>query len=228
MFIEAKDIKKNYIRKRSGTNILEAVKETNLTLEPGTVTVVSGRSGSGKSTLLNMLCGILPPDSGQVNFSGTDIYALEDQALSKLRNEHFGIVPQGQSALMSLTVYENILLPFTLYMKSTDGLAAKEKLAYELMERLSISDLRDIMPEELSGGELRRMAICRAFIMEPEVIFADEPTGDLDDENTALVLEVFREAADRGTAVFMVSHDADTEGIADLSFRMNMGVLNIL
>jgi putative ABC transport system ATP-binding protein len=185
------------------------------------MTVVTGRSGSGKSTLMNMLCGFSQPTRGRVLLENDDIYLLSDAALSKLRNEKFGVIPQGQTALHSLTVIENILLPFCLYHESPDI-----QFAEELLEKLGIASLRNVKPAELSGGELRRMAIARAVIRKPPFIFADEPTGDLDDDNTQAVFRFLREAADGGTAVAVVTHEHGIEQYADRLFRMDAGVLH--
>lgn len=214
----ATGLKKEFLRNGRGTNIFTAVEACDFTLRSG-LTMLTGRSGSGKSTLLSMLSGLLTPTAGTVSFNGTDLYSLSDEELSRLRNEHFGFVPQGQSAVGSLTVRENIELPCTLFKKD-DG--ARER-ADALMQRMGIFDLRDAMPNELSGGELRRMAIARALIREPEILFADEPTGDLDDENTTLVLQLLRETADRGAAVFLVTHEDDAASYADQSYRMADG-----
>ena len=154
---------------------------------------------------------------------GEDIYSLDDKRLSKLRNEKFGIIPQGQTAIHSLTVKENILLPCTLYGSSD---SSDEAYAKELMERLDIAQLADIRPAELSGGELRRMAIARALIRRPEVIFADEPTGDLDDENTAAVFGFLQSAAKEGAAVLVVTHESLAAGYADRVLVMNASQLS--
>lgn len=153
MKLHAEKISKEFIRNGRGSNTFLAVQETDFTLCEGTVTVLTGRSGSGKSTLLNMLCGLSVPTTGKVLLDETDLYTMPDHALSKLRNQNFGVIPQGQTALHSLTVLENILLPFSLYRQPADL-----DLAEELLEQLDIAKLRDVKPAELSGGELRRMA----------------------------------------------------------------------
>lgn len=218
MKLHAEKISKEFIRNGRGSNTFLAVQETDFTLCEGTVTVLTGRSGSGKSTLLNMLCGLSVPTTGKVLLDETDLYAMPDHALSKLRNQNFGVIPQGQTALHSLTVLENILLPFSLYRQPADL-----DLAEELLEQLDIAKLRDVKPAELSGGELRRMAIARAVVMKPAFIFADEPTGDLDDENTEIVFRFLRGAANRGSAVMIVTHEHDAEQYADAVFRMQAG-----
>ena len=219
--LEAQGIRKEFIRQGKGTNRLVAVQDTDLTLGAGELTVLMGRSGSGKSTLLNMLAGLLAPTAGRILLDGEDLYAMEDRALSRLRNARIGVIPQGQTALHSLTVLENVLLPVRMYDPKAD--AAPEALA--LLESLGIAELQQDKPAALSGGELRRMAIARAVIRRPQIILADEPTGDLDDENTAIVFDFLRESARNGAAVLVVTHEGDAVQYADRIFRMNAGVL---
>ena len=221
--LEAQGIRKEFIRQGKGTNRLVAVQDTDLTLGAGELTVLMGRSGSGKSTLLNMLAGLLAPTAGRILLDGEDLYAMEDRALSRLRNAKIGVIPQGQTALHSLTVLENVLLPVRMYDPKAD--AAPEALA--LLERLGIAELQQDKPAALSGGELRRMAIARAVIRRPQIILADEPTGDLDDENTAIVFDFLRESARNGAAVLVVTHEGDAVQYADRIYRMNAGVLTV-
>lgn len=218
----AQNVCKQYFRAgRSSGRTFDAVAPTTLSLEPGQLVACMGRSGSGKSTLLNMLSGLLVPTSGTVSFDGQDLYALDDEALSRLRNKHFGVVPQGQTALHALTVLENVTLPHGLYLRQ----GSAEERALSLLDRMGIAELADSYPAELSGGELRRMAIARALVENPSLVFADEPTSDLDDETTKLVLELFREVADSGHAVFVVSHESEITRYADRVLRMDAGSL---
>lgn len=226
--LEARNVTKNYLRAQKGTNVFTAVQETSLILTPGEVTVLSGRSGSGKTTLLNMMSGLLTPTTGQVLLDGKDIYALEDKELSALRNRHFGVMPQGQTAIPSLTILENVMLPFTLYEGRSKELPARDQVqcyAEQLLEQTGIAHLRDAMPDELSGGELRRMAVARALVLRPEVLFADEPTGDLDTENTEIVLGLLKQVAAGGKAVLLVTHDRDAVSIGHRVLQMHEGVL---
>ena len=232
MRLAAEGISKRYIRPAGEANTFEAVRKTDLTLEGGSVTVLMGRSGSGKTTLLHMLAGLLAPTEGRVLLEGTekddrgnrdtrlDLYAMDDRTLSRFRNEKIGVIPQGRSAVETLSVRENILLPGTLYHAASgdDG----ERADY-WMERLGIASLARVSPRELSGGELRRMAIARALCARPAVLLADEPTGDLDDANTELVLRVLRETADQGTAVLLVTHENAAEAVGDTVLRMDAG-----
>ena len=220
MQLRAENISRRYFRKHGEANFFEAVRPVSLTLESGQLTVLNGKSGSGKTTLLNMLAGLLNPSEGKVFLNETDLYALEDRKLYRLRSEKIGVIPQGRSAVDTLTVYENILLPGILY-----GETPRTDEAEKWMEMLGISDLRNAMPAELSGGELRRMAIARTLTANPEVILADEPTGDLDSDNTAAVLTAFRQAAKAGKMVLVVSHETDAEAYADRIYHMENGTI---
>ena len=220
MKVKADNISRRYFRRSQGSNVFYAVTETDFSLSSGELTVIIGRSGSGKSTLLNMLAGILQPTGGQVYYDETDIYALDDAKRSAFRNREIGVIAQGQTGLQSLTVLENILLPSRMYAgedKTVAGLA--------LLERLGIAHLQGVYPNELSGGEMRRLAIARALLGQPAVLLADEPTGDLDNENTHIVLGLLREAANQGAAVLLVTHEMEAAAYADHLYRMDGGVL---
>lgn len=221
MLLRADHISKTFFRKTGQSNYFYAVSPLDLELSPETVTVLMGRSGSGKTTLLNMLSGILEPSEGKVWLDQTDLYSLKDAALSRLRNERLGVIPQARSAVDTLTAEENILLPAKLYGKTVPA----EKARY-WMEKFEIDHLANTMPKELSGGELRRMAIVRAVVQDPDVLFADEPTGDLDDENTEKVLSaLYSFAHQEKKAVFVVTHENGAVKYADRLFRMEKGQL---
>ena len=220
MKLIAEGISRRYLRRSSEANFFEAVQPSDLTLRDGEMTVLMGRSGSGKTTLLTMLAGLLTPTSGKVTLEGKDLYSLSDKELSALRARRFAVIPQGISAVSSLTVMENILFPAIL-----TGKRAPAEKAETIMERLGILNLRNAWPGELSGGELRRMAVTRALAAEPGFIFADEPTADLDDENTDTVLSLLREAAGHGTSVFVVTHETGAAAFAHRLFRMDAGSL---
>ena len=219
MEVCARQITKEYYRKKQGSNVFTALEACSISLRPGTLTVVRGRSGSGKSTLLNALAGILTPTGGQVEYDGKDIYAMKDEERSLFRGRFIGCIPQGRSAHSALSVLDNVLLPLTLIGERD------EKRAVELLERFSIADLKDMNVKKLSGGELRRMAIARALMRDPEVVFADEPTGDLDDENTRLVFEELKKIAASGKTVFIVTHEDGAEAYADRVLTMENGRL---
>lgn len=221
MIIEATGLTKEFARARGGKRLFTAVHPLDIGLEERQLTVVSGHSGSGKSTLANMLAGILTPTAGHVRLDGTDLYSLRDEELSRLRNERIGLVPQGHTALRALTVLDNVLLPSVLYSKNE----APADRARELLAAVGLDDLADAAPTELSGGELRRMAIARALLMDPAIVIADEPTAGLDSANATTVLTLLRDAADRGAAVLVVSHEAEAQRFADHSYVMEDGHL---
>ncbi|MBR1900017.1 MAG: ABC transporter ATP-binding protein [Lachnospiraceae bacterium] len=221
MILTADKISRSFLR---GSREFYAVKEADITLEGGKMTVLRGRSGSGKTTLLNILAGLQAPSSGKVIVdNAADLYSLDDRALSRFRNDHYGIVPQGQSAVATLTVLENILLPGTIYGRD-DRIPDR---AGELMERMGITHLKDAFPGELSGGEMRRMAIARALIRDPQVLFADEPTSDLDDDNRDTVFTILRNIADEGKAVFVVTHERSASEYSDDLYLMDAGVISL-
>ena len=220
MTLKAENLSRRYMRKTGQANYFYAVKGVTLELRPGEVTVLMGRSGSGKTTLLHMLSGLLTPSEGRVLLGDADLYTMDDGALSRLRNERIGVVPQGRSAIDSLTVLENVLLPGKMYG------GGDEKEAMRWLEALGIDHLAASRPAELSGGELRRMAIARALAQDPAMLLADEPTGDLDDVSTGRVLSVLKDAArDRSKAVLIVSHDSEATHYADVLYRMDGGVV---
>lgn len=221
MIIEATGLTKEFARARGGKRLFTAVHPLDISLEERQLTVVSGHSGSGKSTLANMLTGILTPTAGHVRLDGTDLYSLRDEELSRLRNERIGLVPQGHAALRALTVLDNVLLPSILYSKDE----APAERARELLAAVGLDDLADAAPTELSGGELRRMAIARALLMDPAIVIADEPTAGLDSANATAVLTLLRDAADRAAAVLVVSHEAEAQRFADRSYVMEDGHL---
>lgn len=234
MALEASHVTRQFLRKRGAGNVFNAVDDVTLTIQNGKIVVITGPSGSGKSTLLNMMAGILVPTSGTIAVDGTDLYSMDDEHLSAFRNTHIGVVPQGQTAIHSLDVLDNVLLPYVLSgdkkgsgkTERQERDAEAQKRAEDLLEKTGIRDLEDVMPSEMSGGELRRMAIARAMMMNPDVILADEPTADLDEENTSIVLELMRFAAEEGSAVLIVTHDRDVFSWADEVHTLKEGRLD--
>ena len=221
MELRAEKISQDFLRYSAKNGYFVAVAETNLTLAAGTLTAVAGRSGSGKSTLLHILGGLMKPVTGRVLLDETDLYALDEDTRTRLRSRHIGIVPQRLMSLAALSVRENILLP-ALLTGTQEQSAAR---ADALMERLGIRKLAAVNPAELSGGELRRVTIARALVMQPGILLADEPTGDLDEENTRSVLSLLRETADAGTAVLLVTHEQGAADYADAVYTMAAGKL---
>ena len=221
MELRAEKISQDFLRYSAKDGYFIAVQETDLRLAAGTLTVVTGRSGSGKSTLLHILGGLMKPVTGRVLVDDVDLYAMGEDARTRLRSRCIGIVPQRLMSLAALTVRENILLPALLAGKA-EKFAPR---ADELMEHLGIRKLASVAPSELSGGELRRVTIARALVMQPGILLADEPTGDLDEENTQSVLRLLRETAHAGTAVLLVTHESEARNYADTCYTMTVGKL---
>lgn len=221
MELRAEKISQDFLRYSAKGGYFIAVQETDLRLAAGTLTVVTGRSGSGKSTLLHILGGLMKPVTGRVLVDDVELYAMGEDERTRLRSRHIGIVPQRLMSLAALSVRENILLPALLA-----GEAEKfAPCADELMEHLGIRKLASVAPSELSGGELRRVTIARALVMQPGILLADEPTGDLDEENTQSVLRLLRETTDAGTAVLLVTHESEARNYADTCYTMTVGKL---
>ena len=221
MRLTAQSIKKDFPRKSKSSNYFTAVQTLDFEMESGKVVEITGRSGSGKSTLLNILAGMLTPTSGKVLLDDIDLYALDEKALARLRNEKIGLIPQGHTALLSLTVLENVLLPSILYSRETPP----EERARKLLTDVGLGALMDARPNELSGGELRRMAIARAMLMQPDILLADEPTAGLDSENIIGALSLLRSAADNGASVLLVTHESEAAEFADEVYVMDNGKL---
>jgi putative ABC transport system ATP-binding protein len=216
--LEIKDLTKEYQR---GGTVFAAVDHVNLSLEPKDFISIIGRSGSGKSTLLNMAAGLLRPTSGGVFLEGRDIASLNDREISFVRNAKLGYIPQGQSVLANLTVFDNVALPFYLFQRAGD-IAGKVSF---LLEEVGIARLAAAYPKQLSGGELRRVSIARALVNAPAILAADEPTGDLDPQTGAGIMELFARIAGSGTAVLLVTHDLDAARRASRVYTMDSGML---
>lgn len=223
MLLEISHLSKTYIR---GNQTFYAVKDASLKLKEGDCAVVVGRSGSGKSTLLNLIAGLLTPTSGKVEVAGYNTTLLKDKELSLLRNFTIGYIPQGQSLLSSLSVLDNVCLPYFLQNRRKDkSMEEIDKRAYSLLEQLGILHLANAYPKHLSGGELRRISIARALINEPKLLLADEPTNDLDTQTSKEVMGLFTGIALKGTAVLLVTHDQSIIHEGDYIYQMNDGAL---
>ncbi|MEU6677996.1 ABC transporter ATP-binding protein [Streptomyces sp. NPDC046925] len=200
-----------------------AVRDAHLTLARGEIAAITGASGSGKSSLLYCLAGVLPPARGEVRFEGRAYGELDDEDISALRRERFGFVFQYGELLPELTIEENTALP--LRLAGTRKRPAL-KAAAEVLDRLGIADLRERRPSQVSGGQSQRVAVARALVHQPAVVFADEPTGSLDSANAATVLKEFLSLArSQDTAVLLVTHDANVAAQADRNYTMADGVL---
>ncbi|MEV6283727.1 ABC transporter ATP-binding protein [Kribbella sp. NPDC051770] len=194
-----------------GDTAVRALHGVNVRIEPGQLTAVMGPSGSGKSTLMHLLAGLDRPTSGSVRIAGTEITTLGDDQLTKLRREHIGFIFQFFNLLPMLTARENILLPLTIAGRRADP-------AYfdALVQRVGLADRLTHRPAELSGGQQQRVAIARALVSQPTVVFADEPTGNLDSRTSKEILELLRQSVEEyGQTTVMVTHDARAAAMAD-------------
>jgi putative ABC transport system ATP-binding protein/lipoprotein-releasing system ATP-binding protein len=218
--IELKGLSKTYTVSGS---VVKAVRPLDLTIKQGEFVSIVGHSGSGKSTFLSLIGGIARPDTGTVRIDGRNIWDYNDKALSKLRNEKFGFVYQFASLIPTLSAAENVLLP-TVF-----GGNRVPSDAVRLLHLVGLGDKTGRYPSELSGGEQQRVAIARAFIHDPEIILADEPTGDLDEETEAEIMAFFeRINREKNVTMIIVSHSSEIALRAPVRFRMKQGALEKL
>ena len=219
MLIKAKKLSKVY---GSGENQVVALDKVDLTVAPGDFISIIGPSGSGKSTLLHLLSGLDHPTSGSLTYDGQEIYTLPDKELSAFRRRQMGFIFQQFNLLPVLTARENILMPLLLDKKQPD-----EGYLSQLAELLGIRNRLDHLPHELSGGQQQRVAIARALIARPEVIFADEPTGNLDSKSGGEVMELLKGIRERmGKTLVIITHDNRIAAMADRRLTIMDGVLS--
>lgn len=212
--ISAKNIKKSY----GQTHALRGV---SLDVEAGEVLAIMGPSGSGKSTLLHSLAAIISVDSGEISMNGARIDRLSDDKRSKLRRTSFGFVFQFGQLVPELTVHDNVALPLLL-----NGVDRKEayKRANTWIDKVGLNGKEENLPGELSGGQAQRAAIARAMVIEPKILFADEPTGSLDSLNSEKVMELFiKTAKSSGTTIIMVTHEPTIAAYADREITVRDG-----
>jgi putative ABC transport system ATP-binding protein len=206
--VTARDLSRRY---GEGPTAVDALRGVSLEVGRGDLVAVMGPSGSGKSTLMHLLAGLDNPTTGSVTIGDTEITNLDDRALTLLRREHVGFVFQFFNLLPMLSAEENILLPLTIA-----GEDPARGWLDELLSRTGLSERRTHRPSELSGGEQQRVAIARALITRPTILFADEPTGNLDSKTGGEILELLRAStADYGQTIVMVTHEARAASIAD-------------
>ena len=205
---------------------LDAVRAVSLRIEKGDFISIVGHSGSGKTTLLSLIGGITRPSSGRVLFEGEDIYAAASDRVSEYRSEKIGFMFQFASLLPILTVKENLLLP-TVFRPIPAGQEAAK--AEELLRMVGLSDKINAYPAQLSGGQQRRVAIARAFMNDPALVLADEPTGDLDEETEGDMMRFFKTMNDaKGVTFIMVTHNTDLARQTKRQLRMSQGALQTL
>jgi putative ABC transport system ATP-binding protein len=216
MIVTANDLHRTYGTGEAAVHALDGV---DVGIDERRFVAVMGPSGSGKSTLMHVLAGLDRPTSGSVQIAGTEVTKLDDKALTELRRDKVGFIFQAFNLLPILTAEENILLPLSLAGRSPD-----REWVDRLIDTVGLRDRLTHRPSELSGGQQQRVAIARALASRPAVIFADEPTGNLDSASSREVLELLRKAVDEfGQTVVMVTHDADAAKIADEIIEMADG-----
>jgi putative ABC transport system ATP-binding protein len=206
--VEAHELTRRY---GEGDTAVDALRGVNLEVERGKLTAVMGPSGSGKSTLMHILAALDVPTTGYVVLAGTKLGELNDTQITKLRREHIGFIFQFFNLLPMLTAEENILLPLTIA-------GEKPEMGWfeDLLKNVGLADRRSHRPAELSGGQQQRVAIARALVARPTVVFADEPTGNLDSKTSEEILELMRSSVDSyGQSTMMVTHDPRAAAIAD-------------
>ena len=206
--VVARDLSRRY---GAGETAVDALRGVSLAIPRGHLTAVMGPSGSGKSTLMHILAGLDKPSAGSVQIDGVELTTLKDNDLTKLRRRHIGFVFQFFNLLPMLTAEENVLLPLSIAGEKPDS-----AWMAELLDATGLTDRRKHRPSELSGGQQQRVAIARALVSRPTVLFADEPTGNLDSATGAEILTLMRDSVDSyGQTTVMVTHEARAAAIAD-------------
>lgn len=218
MLLVSDSITKSFV---SGDSSLQVLKGASLELKPGQFAILSGPSGSGKSTLLYILGGLEKPDSGRIVFDGESIDTFTNSKLDNYRNRKIGFVFQMHYLLSDFTALENVMIPALINGQSNDAALDRAK---SLLTQLSLGERISHYPNQLSGGEQQRVAVARALINEPRLIFADEPTGNLDRENALLLLKLFRKLVeDTGVCVLIATHDPELAQMGEITFRLHDG-----
>jgi putative ABC transport system ATP-binding protein len=225
MRIQVTGVEKEYLSGGRGLRVLRGVE---LAVEPGEVAAILGPSGSGKTTLLGIMAGLDRPTRGTVRIGDTDLTALTEEERAGFRARHVGFVFQTFHLLPALTARENVQVPLELSPagRELSGRQIRER-ALALLDRVGLADRAHHYPTQLSGGEQQRVALARAFVTRPGVLFADEPTGNLDRETGARIVALLEELnREAGTTLVLVTHDTDLAARADRVFRIEGGVLS--
>jgi putative ABC transport system ATP-binding protein len=206
--VQARDVVRRY---GEGETAVDALRGVSLDVESGELVAVMGPSGSGKSTLMHILAGLDKPTSGTVTIAGQEITRLFDRQLTLLRRQHIGFVFQFFNLLPMLTAEENVVLPLSIA-----GVEPEKQWIDDLLERTGIADRRTHRPAELSGGQQQRVALARSLVTRPTILFADEPTGNLDSKTSGEILELLRDSVNaHGQTMVMVTHEPRAAAIAD-------------
>jgi putative ABC transport system ATP-binding protein len=204
---------------RNGAMELTVLKDVSFALDKGATCSILGPSGSGKTTLLGLCAGLDQPTSGSVRLNGVALGDIGEDERARVRNQHVGFVFQNFQLIPTLTALENVTVPMELR-----GDRSARKLGEELLERVGLDDRTAHYPTQLSGGEQQRVALARAFINRPSILFADEPTGNLDSETSRKIIEIMLELhAQAGTTLVLVTHDPEVAGLTEQTIRLRDG-----
>jgi ABC-type lipoprotein export system ATPase subunit len=218
VMIETTDLHRSY---RIGRKSIEVLHGIDLQIRRGEKVFLCGPSGAGKTTLLYTLAGLEHPEKGSVRIDGADLYAMGRKEQSRFRNQRIGYVFQNYHLLPELTALENVAVPGAISGKDTTALAMKA------LERVGLGDRADHLPAELSGGEQQRVAIARAIVNQPKVLFADEPTGNLDSKNSAEIMTILLDlAAEHDVTLVVVTHDQDLAKVGDRTLIIKDGAIH--
>jgi putative ABC transport system ATP-binding protein len=216
--VEARDVTRIY---GEGTTAVEALRGVDIEVSSGELVAVMGPSGSGKSTLMHILAGLDKPSSGTVMIAGTEITHLNDSQLTHLRRKHIGFVFQFFNLLPMLDAEENVVLPLTIAGEKPD-----KAWLDQLLEKMGLDDRRSHRPSELSGGQQQRVAIARSLVTRPTILFADEPTGNLDSTTSGEILDLLRDSTESyGQTTVMVTHEPRAAAIADRVLFLGDGLI---
>ena len=214
--LQVRSLTKSY---QTGAGLLTVLRDITFTLSSGSTCSILGPSGSGKTTLLGLAAGLDLPTAGSVVLNGIDLGTISEDDRARLRNELVGFVFQNFQLIPTLTALENVTVPMELR-----GDRSARDLGWELLQRVGLGERRDHFPAQLSGGEQQRVALARAFINRPRILFADEPTGNLDAETSGKVIEIMLELnRHAGTALVLVTHDTDVAAVTERTIRLRNG-----
>lgn len=216
--IIVKNLTKNFVR---NTQRFDAIHDVSFHVKEGEFAAVIGHSGSGKTTLFNMIAGLTKPTAGKILIHGSDLTQMSDKQQAAFRNQNIGYVLQGQSLLNNFTILDNICM--AAYFSSIIDIFRERAL--QLLNEIGLEELAKEYPSNLSGGEIRRVSIVRAMMNQPKVILADEPTSNLDPENSHKVMQMLKDISKKGTTVLLSTHELEYLDYVDSVFKMNKGNL---
>ncbi len=222
LLLKAENIHKTYTGKAEPVHVLTGI---DITIKKEDLTAIVGASGSGKSTLLHILGGLDRPDKGTILFRGADLALMDDEALARFRNQNIGFVFQFHHLLPEFTALENVFMPGLIAGNTMKEIRSR---AEYLLEETGLKNRMDHRPSELSGGEQQRVAVARALMNEPEIIMADEPTGNLDETNTEKLLSLLMDIKEKEkTAIVLITHDSRIAGITPAIYHLHHGKLEM-